>query len=124
MGHFRNVCKTTKRQPKTKAAATALVAEAHLTSQPQLEVQVAVPCNANQHSVLAVADTGAQVCVAGRQLINDLDLSRLGLQHPGMPIKHVAGGYLHVLESSTYTFSAPLNHTYSSPRASNSCIYR
>lgn len=64
------------------------------------------PGNANQHSVLAVTDSGAQVCVAGCQLINDLGLSRRDLQHPGTPIKYLTGGHLHVLGSSMCTFRA------------------
>ncbi|MPC57305.1 hypothetical protein E2C01_051282 [Portunus trituberculatus] len=80
-----------------------MIAEAHLTTQPCLHVTVAFPGDVQQHST--VADTGAQVCMAGCQLMRDLGLSKCDLQDTTMSIKHLSGGRLHVLGGSTCTFS-------------------
>ncbi|MPC33543.1 hypothetical protein E2C01_026898 [Portunus trituberculatus] len=48
--------------------------------QPQLQVLISRPEGSTQHSTTAIADTGAQVCVAGPVLLKILGLSHGQLQ--------------------------------------------
>ena len=81
---------------KTNAVASALVAEAQLATQPCLYVTVASPGDVRQRSIPAVMDTGAQVCMAGHQIMHDLSICQRDLQDTTVSIKHLAGGRLYV----------------------------
>ena len=43
LGHFCKSCKSTERSSKTDAAVHVLIADAHMTSQPHLDISVAAP---------------------------------------------------------------------------------
>ena len=67
------------------AVTSAVVADAHVTSQPQLQVDVARPDAGGLHPAMAIADTGAQVCVAGPALMATLGLKPGQLPRPRWP---------------------------------------
>jgi len=62
------------------AVASAMVATAQVVDQPRLQVLVTGDNDRAQHAVTAIADTGAQVCVAGPALMNALSLTPKHLQ--------------------------------------------
>ncbi|KAK8385250.1 hypothetical protein O3P69_012221 [Scylla paramamosain] len=76
-GHFKRCCRSSKR-PHGTASANAVsgsvtTAGANVSRQPTIEVTVALGKGA-KHRTAAVADTGAQVCVAGAALLSSLNI--------------------------------------------------
>ena len=75
MGHFKKCCKGKVASHKDVSIVTGAVtaAASHLPLQPRLEVKVAKGTHSiGPTSALAVADTGAMVCVAGTALMSKL----------------------------------------------------
>ncbi|KAK8378978.1 hypothetical protein O3P69_009604 [Scylla paramamosain] len=82
-GHFKRCCRSSKR-PHGTASANAVsgsvtTAGANVSRQPTIEVKVALGKGA-KHRTAAVADTGAQVCVAGAALLSSLNIQPTQLQ--------------------------------------------
>ncbi|KAK8387813.1 hypothetical protein O3P69_020024 [Scylla paramamosain] len=82
-GHFKRCCRSSKR-PHGTASANAVsgsvtTAGANVSRQPTIEVTVALGKGA-KHRTAAVADTGAQVCVAGAALLSSLNIQPTQLQ--------------------------------------------
>lgn len=82
-GHFKRCCRSSKR-PHGTASANAVsgsvtMAGANVSRQPTIEVTVALGKGA-KHRTAAVADTGAQVCVAGAALLSSLNIQPTQLQ--------------------------------------------
>lgn len=76
-GHFKRCCKSSKR-PNSASTTNAVsgsvtLASTHVTRQPTVEVTVALG-GKTEHRTAAVADTGAQVCVAGEALLSSLHI--------------------------------------------------
>lgn len=77
MGHFKKCCRAKAASRKDVAVVTGAVtaAASQLSSHPRVEVKVTRGTHGiGPTSVLAVADTGAMVCVAGAALMSKLQL--------------------------------------------------
>ncbi|KAK8384324.1 hypothetical protein O3P69_009244 [Scylla paramamosain] len=106
LGHFQAVCKGERKPARKGAVASVVVATAKVTRQPQLQILVSRPEGGPQHPTTAIADTGAQVCVAGPTLLRILGLSPRQLQeHTGLC--DLAGINLPTLGATTCHFSIP-----------------
>ena len=86
--------------------ASAVVATARVTRQPQLQVLVSRPESGPQHPTTAIADTGAQVCVAGPTLLKTLGLPPRQLQERA-GLRDLAGINLPTSGATTCNFSIP-----------------
>ncbi|XP_063876921.1 uncharacterized protein K02A2.6-like [Scylla paramamosain] len=82
-GHFKRCCRSSKRPHGTASAyavsGSVTTAGANVSRQPTIEVTVALGKGA-KHRTAAVADTGAQVCVAGAALLSSLNIQPTQLQ--------------------------------------------
>ncbi|MPC22052.1 hypothetical protein E2C01_015058 [Portunus trituberculatus] len=82
-GHFKNCCRSSKRPHGTTSANTVsgsvTTAGANVSRQSTIEVTVALG-KGGKHCTAAVADTGAQVCVAGAALLSSLYIQSMQLQ--------------------------------------------
>ena len=76
-GHFKRCCRGLKRpnntMPANAVSGSVTIAGTQVTRQPTVEVTVALGGGA-KHRTTAVADTGAQVCVAGEALLSSLHI--------------------------------------------------
>lgn len=106
LGHFQAVCKGERKPARKGAVASAVVATAKVTRQPQLQILVSRPEGGPQHPTTAIADTGAQVCVAGPTLLRILGLSPRQLQERA-GLRDLAGVILPTLGATTCHFSIP-----------------
>ena len=85
IGHFMKCCRSSKRSANGQTTSldvsgAVLVAEVHRSPQPTVNVTVTrVRGDKNTHTY-AVADTGAQVCVAGPSLMSSINLRPALLQ--------------------------------------------
>ncbi|KAK8390853.1 hypothetical protein O3P69_010520 [Scylla paramamosain] len=106
LGHFQAVCKGERKPARKGAVASAVVVTAKVTRQPQLQILVSRPEGGPQHPTTAIADTGAQVCVAGPTLLRILGLSPRQLQERA-GLRDLAGINLPTLGATTCHFSIP-----------------
>ncbi|KAK8395449.1 hypothetical protein O3P69_006242 [Scylla paramamosain] len=106
LGHFQAVCKGERKPARKGAVASAVVATAKVTRQPQLQILVSRLEGGPQHPTTAIADTGAQVCVAGPTLLRILGLSPRQLQERA-GLRDLAGVILPTLGATTCHFSIP-----------------
>ncbi|KAK8372979.1 hypothetical protein O3P69_012755 [Scylla paramamosain] len=106
LGHFQAVCKGERKPARKGAVASAVVATAKVTRQPQLQILVSRPEGGPQHPTTTIADTGAQVCVAGPTLLRILGLSPRQLQERA-GLCDLAGVILPTLGATTCHFSIP-----------------
>lgn len=95
------------KKPATKnAVVSTVVAAAGKIHQPRLKVLVSGPEGNAEHFTTAIADTGAQVCVAESALLKALGLSSGHLQeHSGQ--RDLANISLPTLGTATCNFSIP-----------------
>ena len=108
MGHFRKCCKGKLASRKDVAVVTGAVtaAASQLSLHLRLEVKVAQGTHGiSPASVLAVADTGAMVCVAGTALISKLQLRTDKLRKCG-DLRDVADMRVQCLDSATCHISS------------------
>ncbi|KAK8386358.1 hypothetical protein O3P69_010788 [Scylla paramamosain] len=109
VGHMKKCCRSRRGHPasasKQAAPASPLsevssavtVADAHSTPQPTIDVIVSREDGKEERKASAVADTGAQVCVAGPSLLHTLGIepsqlqSRAGLRDVANPTSTVHG---------------------------------
>ena len=96
-GHFWRLCRslTPGGGPSTSNAVVVGSVEAAAG----LPVQLTCPHLQLECSITAIADTGAQVCIAGRSLLRSLDISPRHLQASPRTVSHVAGGGVKLLGS-------------------------
>ncbi|KAK8381431.1 hypothetical protein O3P69_018484 [Scylla paramamosain] len=106
LGHFQAVCKGERKPARKSTVASAVVATAKVTRQPQLQILVSRPEGGPQHPTTAIADTGAQVCVAGPTLLRILGLSPRQMQERA-GLRDLAGINLPTLGATTCHFSIP-----------------
>ena len=109
LNHFANVCKSksAKNKPATASAAvivsTIKCIEASTLSSveqlPTLSISFALDRESKPIKMNAIADTGAQACVAGREHMQKLNLKVDDLSQPSCQLKHVGGNKLNVLGS-------------------------
>ena len=112
LNHFSNVCKskskpTAKDKQTTGSAAVIIctiqsIEASSLKSAgklPTLSVSSAKSKEDKGIEMEAVADTGAQACVAGREHMRKLNLSIADLSKPSLELRHVGGDKLNVLGS-------------------------
>ena len=97
-GHFWRHCRSLKPSGESARSANAAMVGG-VDEVADLTVRVSHRQHKTECSTTAIADTGAQVCIAGRHLLKDLGLSSRQLQPSTRPINHVAGGGLKVLGS-------------------------
>ncbi|XP_045122674.1 uncharacterized protein LOC123511117 [Portunus trituberculatus] len=110
LGHFQAVCKGGRKPARKDAVASAVVATARITRQPKLQVLVSGPEGGPQHPTTAIADTGAQVCVAGPTLLKILGLAPRQLRGRA-GLRDLAGINLPTLGATTCHFSIPGHST-------------
>ena len=106
LGHFEKVCKGGKKPSTKDSVASAVVAAAGMMRQPRLKVLVSGPEGRAEHSTTAIADTGAQVCVAGPSLLKALGLPPEQLQQRSS-LRDLANISLPTLGTATCNFSIP-----------------
>ena len=85
VGHMKKCCRSSKKLDKGQAASldvlgAVVVAGAHHMPQPVIGVTITRECGSTLAHVTAVADTGAQVCVAGPSLMSAINLKPALLQ--------------------------------------------
>uniref|UniRef100_A0A0P4VNI8 Reverse transcriptase n=1 Tax=Scylla olivacea TaxID=85551 RepID=A0A0P4VNI8_SCYOL len=98
-GHFWRMCRalTPGRGPATSNAV--LVGGVEATA--DLSVRIVCPWPQAECCTTAVADTGAQVCIAGRPLLESLGIPPGQLHASPRTVSHVAGGGVKLLGSLT-----------------------
>ncbi|XP_076063459.1 uncharacterized protein LOC143038319 [Oratosquilla oratoria] len=79
-GHFRRVCRSSRTQEASKLVSGVIIGSATLSPEPVLQVCVGPLASKVGIKVTAVADTGAQVCVAGPAMMTSLGLKPAQLQ--------------------------------------------
>ena len=106
------VCRTKKREMKKANTTGAVIAAAQqgVASQPLVNIKISAD-KAGDIETLAVADTGAMVCVAGPGLMQELGLSKAKLTAPSA-LKDVAGRSLNVLGAKLCKLSVGQESTY------------
>ncbi|XP_068215780.1 uncharacterized protein [Palaemon carinicauda] len=77
VGHFQKCCRSMKKAPL--ASSLVIVADTHLSPHPAIKACVSHR-NVNSVSTLVIADTGAQICVAGPMILSSLQINPLELQ--------------------------------------------
>ena len=73
-GHFKRMCRTSRTQEAGKLVSSVTLGAATLSPEPVLQVVMGPQTSEVTRKVTAVADTGAQVCVAGPSLMASLGL--------------------------------------------------
>ncbi|ROT84068.1 hypothetical protein C7M84_022732 [Penaeus vannamei] len=96
-GHFWRQCPTLT--PKGSAVTSSAVTVGVWTHLASLPVIVVCGNLRARCSTMAVADTGAQVSMAGRTLLNNLGILQHQLQPAPVAVNHVAGGGVRLLGS-------------------------
>lgn len=79
-GHFKRRCKNSGKREAGKAVNSVTVGATDIVSEPLLQVQLAPQVGGRACTTKAVADTEAQVCVAGPALMSSLCLRPALLQ--------------------------------------------
>lgn len=105
MNHFSKVCRSTKGKtdPSNLAAAiyksitplhrnTLICSSAKKNGLPRLRILVGENCVRVPQYIQAIADTGAEVTVAGAIYLEKLQIKRNHLNYPRDTLKHAAGG--------------------------------
>lgn len=87
-GHYKRMCRSRRRPDKGQetlpsSGAVSYVGEVRRGPQPLVAVLASLPGRKEGHPVMAVADTGAQVCVAGPSLLAKLGIKEAGLIRKG-----------------------------------------
>ena len=95
-GHFWRHCRSLKPSGESARSSNAVMVGS-VDEVAGLPVRVSHPQHKTECSTTAIADTGAQVCIAGRHLPKVLGLSPRQLQPPTRTISHVAGGGVKLL---------------------------
>ena len=103
-GHFWRLCSSLK--PGGKPPTTNAVVIGSVETAACLSVQVTCPQPRSECTVMAVAETGAQVCTAGRPLLRSLGVSPRHPQASPRIVSHVAGGGVRLLGSLTCSVTA------------------
>ncbi|ROT66062.1 hypothetical protein C7M84_015928 [Penaeus vannamei] len=96
-GHFWRQCPTLT--PKGSAVTSSAVTVGSVDTLASLPVIVVCGNLRARCSTMAVADTGAQVSMAGRTLLNNLGILQHQLQPAPVAVNHVAGGGVRLLGS-------------------------
>ncbi|KAG0725268.1 hypothetical protein GWK47_038944 [Chionoecetes opilio] len=107
-GHFRRVCRSQTREAPpggTRSTSGGVTVGGSGGLSASLRVGVSCSDSPGALEVLAVADTGAQVCVAECHLTDALGLSPKTLQRPTANISRLAGARINVLGSKTCGFT-------------------
>ena len=101
LNHFATNCRSRVNDIKEAASvdgASAVVISTILANVSKVpNVGVSVRFNGSTTELVGIADTGAQVCVAGEQLMNLLKLSKADIEIPDEKLKHVGGELLDVI---------------------------
>lgn len=92
-GHIKKMCRLTKNNEVEKVINSVTVGATTVSSEPVLQVEVAQQVSGVSKLMVVVADTGAQVCVAGPALMSSLGLRPVLLQRRA-GIRDVAGAPL------------------------------
>ena len=111
MNHFTSVCTAKKKKPNQTIPGSAAViistiervqkvVSEPIKALPRLGLKVSAD-NIKFVTLQVIADTGAQVCVAGIAQMKKLQIQPRNLQPPAHELKHVGGGQLNVLGSVT-----------------------
>ena len=79
-GHFKKMCRSARTQETGKLVSSVIIGAATLNPEPILQVMVQPEASGVTRKVTAVADTGAQVCVADPSLMASLGLRPAQLQ--------------------------------------------
>ncbi|KAK8390692.1 hypothetical protein O3P69_010419 [Scylla paramamosain] len=79
-GHFKRRCRSSGKREAGKAVNSVTVGAAGIAPEPLLQVQLVPQVGGQACTTTAVADTGAQVCVAGPALMSSLGLRPALLQ--------------------------------------------
>ncbi|KAK8373485.1 hypothetical protein O3P69_018661 [Scylla paramamosain] len=79
-GHFKRRCRSSGKREAGKAVNNVTVGAAGIAPEPLLQVQLVPQVGGQACTTTAVADTGAQVCVAGPALMSSLGLRPALLQ--------------------------------------------
>ena len=109
IGHMKKCCRSSKKTANSQAASldvlgAVTVADAHRYPQPAINVTVAFTgTDKSMHPIPAVADTGAQVCVAGPALMSLIKIRpallqrRAGLRDvANLPLKCMGSARCHI----------------------------
>lgn len=105
LGHFERGCKMKKKEGKD-AMVDVVVASAQVEGQPRLQILVSQATSDTQHRATAVANTGAQVCVAGPTLMKPPGLTPSNL-HSRRGVRDLVNDHLPTLGASSCRISVP-----------------